>query len=326
MSNTCQAVSFTAREKADLITIDFPSEPGPNEVRGRTLMTLVSPGTELAAYTDEGDSFPKRTGYGAVVEVEQCGSEVAEIQPGDRVFYMGKHQSLLQAAQDNMIKIPAELSTGDAVLVRLMNVSMTTLMTTTARPGDLIIVSGFGPVGYLATQVFLISGYEVTVIEPDDRRRGLASQVGITHAFSSMPLEDSRYAGNVSLVVECSGHEQAVLDAINIVRAKGEVVMVGVPWRKQSDLDAHTLLYKVFYNYPVLRSGWELELPRHETKFQPHSIFTNLRKGLRWLSEGKIHVDGMVSTNDPRDCQSVYQDHLHHRNERPCSLFDWTKL
>ncbi len=129
---------------------------------------------------------------------------------------------------------------------RLMGVSWTTLVTTTARPPDPVVVTGLGPVGNLAAQIFQAAGYAVTAVDPVASRRTLAKQVGLTDVQETVP------AIEVALAVECSGHEQAVLDCCQHVRKRGEVVLVGVPWRKRSELSAFDLLHAVFHRYAVL--------------------------------------------------------------------------
>jgi threonine dehydrogenase-like Zn-dependent dehydrogenase len=88
----------------------------------------------------------------------------------------------------------------------------------------------------------------------------------LKRVLPAAPLTDA-IRGKVALVVECSGHEQAVLDACNIVRPQGEVVLVGVPWVPKTSLLAHDILRAVFFNYVILRSGWEWSLPLHERNF-----------------------------------------------------------
>lgn len=56
--------------------------------------------------------------------------------------------------------MPDGLASETAVIARLMSVSMTTLMTTKARPGDRVVITGAGPVGFLAAH---LSGLAATV-------------------------------------------------------------------------------------------------------------------------------------------------------------------
>jgi threonine dehydrogenase-like Zn-dependent dehydrogenase len=188
------------------------------------------------------------------------------------------------------------------------------------------MVTGAGPVGFLAAHVFRLSGYDVLVVEPDESRRELAVQSGITRVCRGVPRDDHAVAGNVALVVECSGHEQAVLDASYVVRKGGEIVLVGVPWQQRTELSMHALLWQVFHGYIHLRSGWEWELPRHPGHFQPHSIFGCYTRALQWLVEGAIPVAPLVRTHDPRDCQAVYQALLHGEAEGLFHVFDWRLL
>ena len=77
-----RTVAFTAREQVELVTCDGPEPLGAGQVRGRTLYTLVSPGTELA-YGYRGiryhgqASYPVYPGYAAVFRVEEIGAKVA---------------------------------------------------------------------------------------------------------------------------------------------------------------------------------------------------------------------------------------------------------
>ena len=316
------AVSIVDREQAELVAVPFPGDLGPNDIRGRTLFTLISPGTELANFYT-GASFPSFPGYAAVFAAEELGAEVKGVSRGDVCFCMGPHRNYQQVDAGAAHPLPRGLPPEKAVLARLMGVSMTTLMTTVARPGDRVLVTGAGPVGFLAAFVFALSGYEVMVVEPDETRRRWVEQAGIGRVYGKTPCDGAGIAGRVALVVECSGHEQSVLDACRVVRKRGEVVLVGVPWRWRTDASAHELLSLVFHKYVVLRSGWEWELPPHSADFHPHSIHSGYDLALRWLAEGRIETDGMIRLENPRDAQQTYQALLHRRAKGLFTVFDW---
>ena len=318
------AITITAREQAELLEVERDPRPlGPREVAGRTLATLVSAGTELAgAYL--GTSFPQVPGYAAVFEVEATGSEVEGFRRGDRAFCMGPHRSYQRVSQEQALGVPEGLAPTTAVFARMMSVSMSTLPTTTARPPAKVMVMGLGLVGHLATQIFAACGYEVTACDPASSRREIALQAGIQRALPAPPLDDPGFAGQIALVIDCSGHEQAILDGCRAVRKRGEVVLIGAPWQRRTDLSAHELLHLVFHRYIVLRSGWEWELPLHETEFRGNSLFGNLAAALRWLAEGRVRVDGLAAIMPPREAQRAYQDLLHQRSGRLTAVFDWT--
>ncbi len=317
-------VVMTRREHAELLPFEPPATAA-GHVSGPTLASLISAGTELG-WGYQGENFPARTGYAAVFRVEEIGAGVEGIQIGDTVLAMGEHRSHQHHPASDVYKVPAGLSPQDATFARLMGVSMSSLTTTTARPPDRVVVTGLGPVGHLAAQLFQACGYEVLGFDPDAGRRALAEMGGIAQICAQMPLEDPVWKEKVALVLECSGHEGATLDACRIVKPRGEVVLIGVPWRKRTEISAHEILHAVFHKYAVVRSGWEWEVPRRETPFRVGSIDDNLGAALKWLGEGKVRVSGLFSTFDPRNCQEAYQRLLHAQEKGLAIIFDWRKL
>lgn len=312
---------------------DLPLQAG--EIRGRTICTLVSQGTEIG--WANGDAFPIRPGYAAVFEVAELGEGVSGVRKGELRFAMGGHRATQTHAARHTLPLPQGLTAHRAVLARLMGVSMTTLMTTCGRPGDLVIITGAGPVGLLAAHLFQIAAYSVVVVDPDATRREQAVASGLSDVHAAMPLGLAGYQGKVALVVDCSGHEGAVLDACRIVRRLGEVVLVGVPWRKLSDHSAHELTHAVFFNHVTLRSGWEWELPMHGRDFQweevlkdynnaPHSIFGGFERALQWLAEGRVSLDGLVRRAVPSDPAALYAAIIGRKISEPFILLDWEAM
>jgi threonine dehydrogenase-like Zn-dependent dehydrogenase len=318
-------VTFTARERAELREIARPPEPlAAGEIAGRTLATLISAGTELeGAYL--GEQFPRSPGYAAIFEVEAAGDAVTRFRPGDRAYCMGPHRSFQRATEDRALPVPTSLPPAEAAFARMVGVTMSTLVTTTARPPDRVLVTGLGLVGHLGAQVFQSCGYRVAAVDPSACRREFAAAQGL-RVLESMPLDDPEWAEQVALVVECSGHEQAALEACRIVRKKGEVALVGAPWRRRTEITAQELLHLVFFRYVVLRSGWEWELPMQPAEFREGSIFENYAAALRWIQEGRVRVSELYTLVHPRECQAAYQELLHQRTERLAVVFDWTSL
>jgi threonine dehydrogenase-like Zn-dependent dehydrogenase len=323
-ARTEYAITFTRPDQAELLAVEPPAEPlGPNEIAGRTLVTLISVGSELRGGYRRGP-FPRVPGYAAVCEAEDIGAEVSGITAGDHLFVMGPHRSFQRCSVNDALRVPDGLPPETAVFARMMAISMSTLATTAVRPPEKVLVTGLGLVGHLAARIFSLCGYEVTACEPSALRRDIAARNGVERALPALPLDDPAYIGKVGLVVECSGHEQATLDACRLVRRAGEVVLVGVPWERRTEIYAHDLLFTVFDKYVVLRSGWEWQIPLHDTEFRGNSIFGDLAAALQWLAQGCITVAGLYDLAPPREAQRAYQDFRHERAKTLTTVFDWS--
>ena len=322
---TVRQIHIIAREQAALVDAEAFPPLAPNAIRGRTLTTLISPGTELA-FNYQGSAFPTAPGYAAVFLVEEVGSGVTAFRPGDHAFCIGPHRSVQQVSEADAVRAPENLPPEQAVITRLAGVTMTTLITTKARPGDKVLVTGAGPVGYLGAQLFQTSGYDVYVVDPDERRREIIQAAGAKAVFAEVPVEDPTLAGHVALVLECSGHEDAVLAGSRMVRMGGEVVLVGVPWKQCSEQTAHELLHAVFHRYAVLRSGWEWELPLHTTPQCPHSIYSGFATAMQWIAEGRLAIGEHIHMVNPQDPQPVYQSLLQRTAPGLFQVFDWSAL
>ena len=319
------AVMITAQEKAELRTVERDARPlDADELAGRAIVTLISAGTELASAYQATSGFPRGAGYAAVFEIEAVGNEVNDIHAGDYVFCMGGHRSYQRAKRNGVLPLPQGLAPETAVFARLMGVSMSTLTTTTARPPEKVLVTGLGLVGNLAAQNFANCGYDVIACEPNEERRNIAIQAGLKTVLPAVPLDDANIAGKVGMVIDCSGHEQAVLDGCQVIRKRGEVVLIATPWRRYTEIYAHSILHAIFHKYVVMRSGWEWELPGHPTDFRTNSIYGNLAAALKWLAEGRIRVDSLATKIPPRKAQQAYQNLLHKQSERLTYIFDWT--
>jgi len=316
-------IVFTAREQASLIDVPDHAGPiGPGDVRGRTLVSLVSPGTELN-FGYLGSSFPRNPGYACVFEVDEVGADITDMKPGAVVFGSGPHVERQMASRKSVIPLPEGLSAEVAVFARLIGVSMSTLNNSAAHPPARVLVTGLGPVGNLAAQVFSRCGYTVTAVDPVKARRDSAMAAGLRDVRGSVAEGKDDLIGKVALHLECSGHEQAALDGCKCVCKRGEVVLIGVPWKRRTDIASFEVLHAVFHRYAVLRSGWEWEAPLQPADFSFNSIPANFAAALEWLKEGSIKVDNLAATYPPTAAQEVYQGLLAQSLPTPGAIFDW---
>jgi threonine dehydrogenase-like Zn-dependent dehydrogenase len=318
-----KAVAHVRRRIVELMDWPMDASPlKPGEVAGRTIATLVSAGTEINGNFDVERTAPWVGGYAAVFEVTDVGSAVTDLRPGQQVLAMGPHAAWQRMAREEVVPLPPELSPITATFARMMSVSWTTLTTTAARPPDRVLIAGLGLVGNLAAQMFRSAGYRVTAVDALDRRRQFANCAGIADVRAAVCGEKD-LIDCISLAIECSGNEQTILDCCRVVAKGGEVVLVGVPWRKRSDVRAFDVVHAIFHRYVTLRSGWEWELPRRATEFRSGSVYGNFAAAMDWLAERRVSVDGMYRIFRPAQAQEVYDSLCRRDNEFLTAVFDW---
>jgi len=302
---TAFSVVFTDVRKVDLHAQSRPA-PGAGEVLVRTERTLISPGTELALYegTHAGlhdpeillAKYPHRPGYAAVGRVEACDPAVKTLKPGDRVFYLGRHEtwSTWPPATAIWLPVPDDLPAETILLARLVQIASTASLCFRARP-ERVVVLGAGLIGLLAAQVLQAQGVrEVVVQDVNAARLAIASRCGVRQCAlgTGADLAPSLQAlgAEPDAIVEATGVPALVPAALAAVRRRGDVVLLGSP-RGPSAID----LYKHIHRKGVALIGaHEAMLPDRAPAGQP-SRQGLLEQAVQWLRVGRIRTDGLVT-------------------------------
>ena len=96
------------------------------------------------------------------------------------------------------------------------------------RFGASVAVVGCGPIGLMLVQVARAAGASaVTAVEPLPHRRVAAVGCGADQAVAEEDMGSVR--GDVDVAFEVAGTDDAVLEAMTLVRAGGRVVLAGIP-------------------------------------------------------------------------------------------------
>ncbi len=332
MNNT--RIVFSAPNVVELETFTLDeSAPGPHEVVVRSHRTLISPGTELARLqgklmfdSDVPPSFPMTTvGYANIGTVIAAGDETG-VSAGDRVYTMGNHATVARVDMRQMLCVPVPVGLPDeeAVFARLATVSMTTLVTTFARPGDSVAVVGLGLVGNLAAQVFQASGMRVNAFDLSRNRREIATQAGIesVHDGDKTPSFSQQHR----LIIEATGSARALAGAMDMAAPGGEIVMIGAPWGGDANsVPSSQITRLLFYRFLRLRSGSEWEIPRQPTDLISGSNHQNSVTALDWLARKKLNALPLITHRiKPDDVPAAYAGLQNHPNDYLGVVIDWT--
>jgi threonine dehydrogenase-like Zn-dependent dehydrogenase len=321
-------VVFTGKEQAALARRDFDDVPGPGELTGRNIISLISTGSERGGFTQQfpQDQYPMRTGSSSIARVLRTGCGLTQYKPGDLFFHDRNHSLYVRTAAEDTVALPTGISPEQAVFGRYAAVSMTSIFRMRARPVDTVAVTGLGLVGLMCAQTLGCMGYEVYAVDPSPERRSIASSTTLKNVAPDM-AEWPRLKKSLGALMECSGNENALRDALPYLRPGSDVFQVGVPWTKNGDWDAHSLLYDLFYAYVSIHGGWEWYLPKKATEFEPHSSYYHIRTAMQLIAEGKMKVvPAMYELRDPRECRQVYEDIAKPRMAPTGMILDWRNL
>ncbi|MFL6061527.1 MAG: zinc-binding alcohol dehydrogenase [Marmoricola sp.] len=207
------------------------AEPGPGQVRVRTLRSGISRGTETLVFRgavpvdqhermraphQDGD-FPGPVKYGYLsVGVVEAG-EPALL--GRTVFCLHPHQTAYVVPATAVTPLPEGVPADRAVLAGTVETALNALWDAAPLLGDRIAVVGAGMVGCcVARLASRLPGAEVTLVDLDPTRAETAAALGVAFAH---PEEAT---GGRDLVVHASATAAGLQRSLELLAADGEVV------------------------------------------------------------------------------------------------------
>jgi threonine dehydrogenase-like Zn-dependent dehydrogenase len=317
---TALSVVFTSPGEVKLLDeAEVLPKPGPTEVSGRTIVSLVSSGTELSMFSGANPPpYPFKPGYSALFEVDHVGSEVDDVQAGDHLMCLGPHRSWQAVDRTNAVVVPKGLAPEVAVLARIIAIPITSLRFVKARAGDEVLVLGLGLVGNLASQVYRASGYRVKGFDPHESRKQFAESFGIDVLSSLDELNSPEVLP--PLVLECSGSNAGFQSACRSVQNRGEVVLIGMPPKIENNTSG--IIHEVFVRQLTIMSGLEWRLPLVGPTAGSPSVLGSIKTALDWLTESRISTAGIAKITSPYNVAEAFAS-LHNQDGPLSYMFDW---
>ena len=228
---------------------------GPDEVRIRTLFSGISAGTELTQYRGtspfmnrrwneasrlfveaEAPSWPypvRNLGYEEVGEIIEVGNDVADLQPGQRLYGTWNHRTHHIApadyARDRLLPEGADPRIG--IVSHIGAVALNGVHDAQIRIGDVVAVFGLGVPGQIVAQAARASGATVIAVDPDAARRHIAVRHGAHEAIDAKGAAEAIKARTdgrgADVCIEVSGAAPALAEALRSVAYSARVVAMG---------------------------------------------------------------------------------------------------
>jgi 2-desacetyl-2-hydroxyethyl bacteriochlorophyllide A dehydrogenase len=194
----------------------------------------------------------------------------------------GSLQQRWVVPQDLLVELPGDMSLRDAALVEPVAVAHHDVERARLSDGESVVVVGGGPVGLLIALVARTRGAEVTVVELDAFRRKVIAELGFAVADprdkqAAALLADGHSGAGVDVVFEVSGSQPGLTLAIETLRPRGRLVVVGIHSEPRS-VDLKAIFWK------------ELEIYGARVYRR-----TDYEAAVNLIAGGHIPVDALVS-------------------------------
>jgi L-iditol 2-dehydrogenase len=126
--------------------------------------------------------------------------------------------------EDFAFALPDGLSDEVGALMEPLSVGIWACRRAGVSAGDRVLVTGAGSIGLLVLQTALAFGaIEATITDVSERRLELAERTGATRT-----LRPGENLPEADVLIECSGHPDALRDGVAALRPAGTAVIVGM--------------------------------------------------------------------------------------------------
>lgn len=262
-SLTARALYFTAPYQV-AVHEEYLPYPAAGQVLVQTMVSAISPGTELLIYrgqaptdmpVDEtiaalaGDfGFPLKYGYAAAGRVIAVGSPAEQAWQGRLVFAFQPHASHFLSAPAELFPIPATILPEEAVFLPNMETAVNFLMDGQPVIGEHVVVFGQGVVGLLTTALLaqLPLSRLITLDRYACRRERslalgahLSLDAGATDVVGRLQacFQEQYADAGADLTYELSGNPGALDQAIAVTGFSGRIVIGSWYGQKRADLN-----------------------------------------------------------------------------------------
>lgn len=137
--------------------------------------------------------------------------------------------------ESSCLLLPAKLTPDHGAISEPLSIGIYTVKKAGNITGKKIAVLGFGPIGMSVTLAAKVSGAEtIFVTDKIDERLAIARKEKVT--FTGNPIKEDIVKKikeaiplGVDIVFECCGQQEAVDQAVEILKPGGSIIIVGIP-------------------------------------------------------------------------------------------------
>jgi predicted dehydrogenase len=248
-------------------------------------------------------------GYCAAGVVEEVGSRVRDVSPGDFVACGGEtsaHAEILAVPGNLCVSVPETVAVRDAAFTTLGAIAMHGFRQADLRLGERVGIVGLGLVGQLTARIARAAGCEVLGVDLEDWRLEVAERSGAVDVARARRLvgpDDLSSCDAVIVAAAAPTAEDPVSLATDLARERGTIVIVGDVLLQ---LDRRRLYAKEL----ELRLARSYGPGRYDDEYEQRGLDypiayvrwterRNMSEFVRLLAEGRLEVSDLVTHTFP---------------------------
>ncbi|HAF61557.1 MAG TPA: hypothetical protein DCK95_04450 [Anaerolineaceae bacterium] len=325
-----------------------PTTIGSNQILIEAETSVISAGTELAAFTalskgvykkGSRNAYPWRPGYGLIGRVLEKGNHITRVANGDHIFCFGTHASHQFYEMDesgqkpfqSAFKIDEDIPAEVAVIARMGLIAITASQISNLLLNSTVAVFGLGTVGNLAAQIFQLHGCCVIGLDPNNNRCAIAKSTGINQVSDTSPesqilkVMEFTDGKGADICVDAVGDSCVIKNCLRSATRYGQVILLGSP---RADYKANlTEEFNLIHMHSLtLRGALEWHLPAYNADGIKHSVSSNLDILLNLIRTDQLKVRQLIShIIRPDELLSAYQGLLTRKDKYLSVVIDWSK-
>lgn len=324
---------------AKVVWLDGPGElalreealaaPGAGEVLCETVVSAISPGTELAAWRGlpplrPSVAYPRLQGYCNVARVIECGEGVDSVAPGDRVLSFASHRSHhLLAESDILYRLPDDADEGQVVAAYLFHLGYNAVLRADVRAGSKVLVIGLGALGLTSVAMAHLAGAEVHGLSGQPAPAELARGYGARSVFARGDAALDALAADVVITTTNGWGDMEI--AMRAAGQNGTIACLGFPGRGEPAPETNPFDSQYFYmkQLSIEAVGWSPET-NDSRGFNRFNERDNIAYLARLIEDGRLDPAPILSGRyRGEDIAQAYADLYARKDDAVTYLLDW---
>lgn len=308
--------------------------PAVDQILCKTLVSVISPGTEIAAWTGlphlrPDVRFPRLVGYCNVGIIEAVGSEMSDYCVGERVLSFTSHRThMLLSRNDILMRLDPSDDASAVACTYLFHLGYDAIMRSDVRPGSRVLVIGMGALGLTSVALARQAGASVVALTDQPVNAQRATVMGADWTFDRATISGlhDHWNGNGADVVITTSNKWADWHiALSAAAQFGIISCLGFPGRGEPSPAFNPMATEYFHAKQLRIESVGMPPSRLDTRGLLR--FTE-KENIAWLAtmigQGRIDPSVLLSAQYPAvELGQAYVDLTARRNSPITYLLKW---